>query len=1010
MHAPAPTHSIARLSLTFLCAGALAVCACQADDSVQRLPTAPLKVSAETAIAPATTQVDAFGEQMLPTSFTGGGVRLVVHTDDIDDLLFAQRFSSTDGKPLDPTRILISRTLKDQPIGSGSSVAYDGQNFFIVWVSANSRVVGARLKSDGTLLDQTAIQIAPGPVYSWNPRVAFDGTDYLVVWGDGRNSQAEGMGSIAVDIYGARVRASDGAVLGSFPICNAAGVQTDPSVAFDGTNYAVVWKDSRQKLIHGARVRASDGAVLDSGGVLLTSGTTAEQLGADIAFDGSHYVLVWKENISIRYGRLSTALQPLDGAGVLLQADHLVSVPRLAYNNSHALAAWYQRQTGAEHFNDPLALATSLFETSDPLAPPGAPATIPTSFPDAYFIQGYHPEVSADGSGLLVTFIDVRDHLEDYDHSPLSTVRTARVDPATGSIAAPTAAALSAPKQEWLSASFDGRRHLVAWQETRDGRSFEVRAAQVDDGTGAAGASFALSSQPGNQLFPQTAYAAGQHLVVWWDMSMDRFRAVRVRASDGAVLDQPPLLLPITPGAPPGSGWDTDHPRFAVASDGHDFVVVWPTDNKAYALRLRGSDAAPLDQAPILVATGGAVRLRWPAVVFTAGRYLMTWTEYAGTADFIHAQRIVAARLSTAGAVEDPDGFTAAPVVMYDYVRSVALTATPDTALLVWGGGTGYSVWARRIRGSDGAVLDTTSLHPGPTYGGGRITERLAASFDGSRFLIVWPVNQSYDYNLHGIYLTPAGIADGAEFTVSATAGLEDLQPALSVAGPDRVLALYDRMSTAAGDGAHRAYGRWLGDGPAPDAGVLSPDAAPLPPDAAPVSPDAAPVSLDAAPVSPDAAPVPPDAAPDQLPVPADAALVVPADAAPLAADALAADGALAPDAGVPSDGGGLEDAGALDANMAPDLHQPDAAVAADGSAPADTSAADAPSYALDGPTGDAADRRDAALDRASDGARGGGGGSGWQCQMGVTGAPGAASLWWMAPAIVLGLRRRRRP
>ncbi len=91
---------------------------------------------------------------------------------------------------------------------------------------------------DGEFLIDTNLVYIPEPHDQTSPSVAFDGTNYLVVWHDGR-------GDIG-NIYGARVDPS-GHLLdpAGFAISTAEERQLYPSVAFDGTNYLVVWEDER---------------------------------------------------------------------------------------------------------------------------------------------------------------------------------------------------------------------------------------------------------------------------------------------------------------------------------------------------------------------------------------------------------------------------------------------------------------------------------------------------------------------------------------------------------------------------------------------------------------------------------------------------------------------------------------------------------------------------------------------------------------------------------------------
>jgi hypothetical protein len=122
-----------------------------------------------------------------------------------------------------------------------------------------------------------------GAGFGWqsSPAIAFDGTNYLVVWRDSRT-----IGYTGYDIYGARV-APDGRVLDpvGIPIATAAGHETSPRVAFGGGTFLVVWSTAGAPEIEndvvGTRVTPS-GSVLDPSGISIAS-TSRNELGADVA-------------------------------------------------------------------------------------------------------------------------------------------------------------------------------------------------------------------------------------------------------------------------------------------------------------------------------------------------------------------------------------------------------------------------------------------------------------------------------------------------------------------------------------------------------------------------------------------------------------------------------------------------------------------------------------------------------------------------------------------------------
>jgi len=69
-----------------------------------------------------------------------------------------------------------------------------------------------------------------------NPSVAFDGTNYLVVWEDNRNGPS--------DIYGTLIDTSGSVLYSSgIPISAKSNDQRDPAIAFDGNHYVVAWQE-----------------------------------------------------------------------------------------------------------------------------------------------------------------------------------------------------------------------------------------------------------------------------------------------------------------------------------------------------------------------------------------------------------------------------------------------------------------------------------------------------------------------------------------------------------------------------------------------------------------------------------------------------------------------------------------------------------------------------------------------------------------------------------------------
>jgi len=228
--------------------------------------------------------------------------------------------------------------------GAGSklrpvSIAFGGTNYLIAWRNTADAVKVTRVSTSGTIIDNAAgIAIGSG-FYPW---VAFDGANYLVVW------HGWGSGS-GLDIFGNRISSTSGSVLdvAGFVICEDLENQDHASVAFDGTNYLVVWHDNRggdtgynDGTVYGARV-STNGVVLDNPAIQI-SNLCRGQFPVTVAFDGTEFLVVWQvdyshveatELVDVFAQKISTAGALAGEAIPICTAHGHQWGPRVSFNN-----------------------------------------------------------------------------------------------------------------------------------------------------------------------------------------------------------------------------------------------------------------------------------------------------------------------------------------------------------------------------------------------------------------------------------------------------------------------------------------------------------------------------------------------------------------------------------------------------------------------------------------------------------------------------------------------------
>lgn len=253
--------------------------------------------------------------------------------------------------------------------GGNPALAYGGGSYLVVYnrfAQSDHDVFGVLVSPTGQVGNEFTIQSGPG--YQLFPAVAFDGSNFLVVWEDHHNLMQEG----ARDILARRVSPA-GVLLDADPIAisTAAEAQSTPAVACDSITCLVIWVDRRNYPgesysfspgpgdIYGTRVdksgNALDGAAF-SGGFPIAIGINANAGYPALAWTGGDYVVAWSRGAYVnnpggptgvfaaRVSTGGTVTRGATGPGLVLSGPPRdgarLHYPRLAAANSSALAVW----------------------------------------------------------------------------------------------------------------------------------------------------------------------------------------------------------------------------------------------------------------------------------------------------------------------------------------------------------------------------------------------------------------------------------------------------------------------------------------------------------------------------------------------------------------------------------------------------------------------------------------------------------------------------------------------
>jgi hypothetical protein len=664
--------------------------------------------------------------------------------------VFGCRISPT-GEVLDLAAIPIDQCASDQ---LDPAVAWNGTQYLVVWCDRRlsaQHIYCARVQLDGQVIDKQGMLLSGTVGSQAYPRVASDGHGWQVVWQDSRGGSQ--------DIYGCRV-SGDGAVgkvmgIVTLPSNN----EETPDIAYNGSTFVVIWRDQRNSSatdaeIYGCRV-AKNGLRMGSD-VLIScdatgaSGVVGAQSNPRVSACGANSLVVWEDyrgdgvTCDIYGARLNSTGTVMDRNGIAIATGTgNQELPSVSFDGTRLLVAWRERSNrwvrGARVSTDGAVLDPSGFNIS--LGVAGSAGISVCGYPGAGFWVGWN-SLTMGGNDALIAHV-----------------------PGSGTFGGSAGALISLAQddQPTYSVADNGTEYAVVWSQEVNGKSSILGAKVSHSGVLLTSTAVNLTgASMGYQTKPSIAWNGTEYLVAWcgnetFDTTNLDIRGYRL---DSAlhVKDAAPIEI-----CAASEAQTTPY----VASNGSKFLVAYEDSRNAlapnYYTDLYG---AVVDANGGVTAIASGISLaagdqRNPRIASNGTDYYVVWEDYRSGLPLIYGVKV-----TTAGSVVSAVG-TAMPA-----------TSTYQTTPSICFGGGNYTVtWSDSYRicgcrvSSAGTIVDTSGI----SIDSGLTTKSApAAWYDGSQYQVVWEDYRSQFAGNSDIYYTTLGTG-GSVSSDPKTALVSDL-------------------------------------------------------------------------------------------------------------------------------------------------------------------------------------------------------------------------------------------
>ena len=223
-------------------------------------------------------------------------------------------------------------------------VAFDGTNYLVVWMkeitSTNYEVYGQFIDTSGNLVESAFLIATTNAKEEDNlraPAIAFGGNTYLVTWVN--NGALIG-----------RLIDKSGNLVGTEISINSSAREN--AVAFDGTSYLVAWvneiPDTDRTI--SAQLVSQQGALV-GGNFIVDDSSYPSDNPISIGFDGSRYLIVFHEEMENEewdlYGRFVTTAGTAAERIAIADETGDQQFPTIAFDGTNYLITWFDGSAGS---------------------------------------------------------------------------------------------------------------------------------------------------------------------------------------------------------------------------------------------------------------------------------------------------------------------------------------------------------------------------------------------------------------------------------------------------------------------------------------------------------------------------------------------------------------------------------------------------------------------------------------------------------------------------------------